>query len=274
MNEELGDAIKQALESGDASAAVVLTESGDEIVPRIVTGPDDPALESAYAGDRRYPMASFAILLLPGLEGRLAVPVRECDRRMLTELHKHNQVDTSRLVLLGVPCSQEVADTCGCDHPFTPADIAIAGSLAHPAEPSPPPESLAEDPSERLAFWLDSFSRCIKCMGCRNICPMCYCKECALDDPNLVGQGSGPPDTPIFHLIRAIDMADRCVDCGMCEAICPSEIPLRQLYRMARLVVEEAFGYQPGLDPDQVSPIKMLGGPEDLGGMEGGSRAD
>ena len=80
---------------------------------------------------------------------------------------------------------------------------------------------------------MESFSRCIKCMGCRNVCPMCFCKDCALDNLDLVGPASSPPDIPIFHLIRAVDMADRCVDCGMCEAICPAEIPLRQLYRQA-----------------------------------------
>ena len=252
-------AVRESLESGKAAAAVVLTVRDGELVPRVVKSADDPVIDTLYAGDVRYPMASFAIMLLPLLEGNLAVPVRECDRRMIVELAKHNQIEPGRLVLLGVPCSQAVADACGCDHPFTPEDIAIAAALASPAESSPLPEAVAEDADERLAFWLDSFSRCIKCMGCRNICPMCYCKECALDNPDIVGPESKPPDIPIFHLIRAVDMADRCIDCGMCEAICPAEIPLRQLYRLARQVVKDAFGYEPGVNPDEPSPIKILG---------------
>ena len=107
-------------------------------------------------------------------------------------------------------------------------------------------------------------------MGCRNVCPMCFCNDCALDNPDLVGPESKPPEIPIFHLIRAIDMADRCVDCGMCEAICPAEIPLRQLYRQARQVVKDAFGYEPGVSEEK-SPIEMLGEPTELGGMEEGS---
>jgi formate dehydrogenase subunit beta len=59
-------------------------------------------------------------------------------------------------------------------------------------------------------------------------------------------------------------MADRCVDCGMCEAICPADIPLRQLYRLARQTVKDAFGYEPGVNPDEPSPIKMLGDASDL----------
>jgi Na+-translocating ferredoxin:NAD+ oxidoreductase RnfC subunit len=58
----------------------------------------------------------------------------------------------------------------------------------------------------------------------------------------------------------------------MCEAICPAEIPLRQLYRQARAVVKDAFGYEPGVSEEK-SPIEMLGEPTKLGGMEQGSRS-
>ncbi len=273
MKEELKKAIQDTLSSGKAAAAVILTEQEDgELMPRIVSSADDAALDSIYVGDKRYPMASFAVMLLPVIEGKLAVPVRECDRRMFVELEKHAQIDSERLVLLGIPCTQEVADACGCDHPFVPNGIAIAAPLAKPAEPTPLPEALASDnPDDVLAFWMNEFSRCIKCMGCRNVCPMCYCKDCALDNPDLVGPESKPPEIPIFHIIRAIDMADRCIDCGMCEAICPAEIPLRQLYRQARQVVKDAFGYEPGIS-DEKSPIEMLGEVSGLGGMEEGFR--
>jgi formate dehydrogenase subunit beta len=268
---ELKKAISEALESGKAAAAVVLSEKDGELVPNVITRPDDRALDNLHAGDRRYPMASFAIMLLPGIEGGLAVPVRECDRRMLVELTKYNQVDADRLILLGIPCSQALADGCGCDHPFVPDDLAVALAVARPVEPSPLAEASSEDPAERLSFWMESFSKCIKCMGCRNVCPMCFCKECALDNPDLVSKAS-EPDIPIFHLIRAADMADRCVDCGMCEEICPADIPLRQLYRFATGAVREAFGYEPGVDPDDKSPLDMLGTPSSLGGMQEGFR--
>jgi formate dehydrogenase (coenzyme F420) beta subunit len=273
MKDELIKAIKEALENGKASAAVVLTEKDGLLVPRIVTKPDDPTLDSIYIGDSRYPMASFAMMILPLIEGNLALPVRECDRRMLFELQKHNQIELDRLVLLGIPCSQELADTCGCDHPFTENGISVAPAEAKPAQPSPPPEAVAEDPEERLAFWMDAFSRCIKCMGCRNVCPMCFCNDCALDNLDYVSADSKPPDIPIFHLIRAVDMADRCVDCGMCEAICPAEIPLRQLYRQVRDIVKEAYGYEAGVSEEK-SPIEMLGEPEELAGMQEGFRQE
>lgn len=274
MKETLQKAVREALDSGKAKAAVILIEKDGELTPRLVTRADDPTIDSLYAGDRRYPIASFVVMLQPVITGNITVPVRECDRRMLFELAKRNQVDLERLVLLGTPCTQEVADACGCDHPFNADDIAVAPALASPAEPLPIPEALlSEDPGDKLAFWMGEFERCIKCMGCRNICPMCFCNDCALDNLDLVSAESKPPEIPIFHLIRAVDMADRCVDCGMCEAICPAEIPLRQLYRQARQVVRDAFGYEPGVTEEK-SPVEMLGEPGELAGMEEGFRTN
>ncbi|MFH1148875.1 MAG: 4Fe-4S ferredoxin [Actinomycetota bacterium] len=270
MREELAAAIREALEDG-AAAAVFLTGEDGIASPRVARDSSDEGIERVATGDERYPMAGFVMMLSPLLEGGIAVVSRECDRRMLVELAKHNQVDTGRILFIGIPCSQELADTCGCDHPCPPDSVVAC--VASPAEEKIVEEAAAEDPAERFAFWMDSFSRCIKCMGCRNVCPMCYCKECALDNLELVGPESSPPDIPIFHLIRAVDMADHCVDCGMCEAICPAEIPLRSLYRQAREVVKEAFGYEPGVNPDEKSPIEKLGEVSDLAGMEEGFRS-
>ncbi len=274
LEDAVSKSVREALEDGKAAAAIILTIRDGELTPRLVTRADDPAIDELYAGDVRYPMTSFAVMVMPLVSGDIALPVRECDQRMIVELQKHNQIDASRLVLLGIPCSQDLADACGCDHPATPEDIAVVPAVATASELQAPEGSQAEEAGERLGFWMDAFSRCIKCMGCRNVCPMCYCKDCALDNPSIVGPDSKPPDIPIFHLVRAIDMADRCVDCGMCEEICPADIPLRQLYRQARQSVKESLGYEPGLDPDEVSPLRILGEPSQLGDMEGGFRAE
>jgi ferredoxin len=270
MREELSKAIKDALESGDAKAAVFLAGENGSVAPHVSRDASDAAIDQVSAGDARYPMAAFAVMLAPLSEGKVAVIVRECDRRMFVELAKHGQVDLDRIRFIEIPCSQELAGACGCDHPCPPESVVAC--VARPAEPKVVEEATSDDPATRLAFWMDNFSRCIKCMGCRNVCPMCYCNECALDNLKLVGPESAPPDIPIFHLIRAVDMADHCVDCGMCEAICPAEIPLRQLYRQARQVVKEAFGYEPGVNPDDRSPIEMLGEVTDLAGMQEGFR--
>ena len=121
------------------------------------------------------------------------------------------------------------------------------------------PEAVeAVEAGERLSRWLYEFNRCIKCYGCRNICPVCFCKECSLEHKELIGTGDLPPETPIFHLIRAVHMAGRCIDCGLCEEVCPVDIPLRLLYRKVNTLVQDLFDYQTGTDNEQ-SPFSIIG---------------
>jgi ferredoxin len=116
----------------------------------------------------------------------------------------------------------------------------------------------AQSDSERFDRWIYEFSKCIKCYGCRDICPVCFCKDCSLEHPDLVGTGRLPPDIPIFHLVRAVHMAGRCIDCGLCEDACPAEIPLRLLYRKVNAIVKDLFDYDTGTS-DALSPFSILG---------------
>jgi len=102
------------------------------------------------------------------------------------------------------------------------------------------------------------FSKCIKCYGCRNICPVCFCEECSLEHTELIATGEMPPEMPIFHLVRAVHMGGRCIDCGLCEDACPVDIPLRLLYRKVNATVQDEFGYETGTHADQ-SPFNLLG---------------
>ena len=111
---------------------------------------------------------------------------------------------------------------------------------------------------ERFDYWKDAFSRCIKCYGCRDVCPMCFCKECALEDDNLVATGAIPPEIPVFHLTRAIHMVGRCIDCGLCNEACPADIPLRTLYKKVADIIDDQFQYRPGYTTGK-SPLNILG---------------
>lgn len=265
MRQELAKAIKDVLESGKASAALFLVEEGDGLLPHLAKDASDARIDEVYTGDLRFPMAGFAGITVPEMDGTLAVVARECDRRMMNELAKFNHLDLERLLVLGIPCSQELADACMCDHPCP--EEAVAKSEVKPVE-AVEGAAEAEEPVSKLDYWMGHFSRCIRCYGCRNVCPLCFCKECAMEKVDLAGTELYPPDIPIFHIIRALDMADRCIDCGMCEISCPADIPLRSLYRQVCGLFKESFGYQPGLSAEEKSPLTFLGEPADFGAHE------
>ena len=48
--------------------------------------------------------------------------------------------------------------------------------------------------STRLNYIMAESSRCIKCYGCIENCPICYCVECSTKKPHLVRPGVIPPD--------------------------------------------------------------------------------
>ncbi|MGQ9704312.1 MAG: 4Fe-4S ferredoxin [Actinomycetota bacterium] len=261
---ELKGIIERKLEEG-VDAFLCLVEEEGSTIPALITGPGSPELERVTVGEARYPLGKLLIELLREYpDARFAVLVRGCDERALVELAKLEQVDLDRVELVGLACSEEEARACGCRQPF-PNRV----DLGERTEPNPSRKVIEEAESlrdpERLRFWEEHFSRCIKCYGCRNICPMCFCEDCALEDPRLVRPGVVPPDFPSFHLVRAIDMAGRCVDCGLCEEACPAGIPLRALYRRIQEVMEERFGYRPGEDRERRNPLTELGTESELG---------
>ena len=236
----------------------------DSHVPHLFGPEDIDRMAEGYPAAERYPLALTVRRLQsadPGL--RLGVVVRGCDERALIELATQGQVDLDRLILLGLACDEELAGACGCAQPY-PSEVLQGEKVERDIDLGLVEKLEGLPPDRRLDFWLSRFASCIKCFGCRNVCPLCYCKECALDSPDLVEPGELPPREPVFHLIRAVDMAGRCVDCGLCEEACPVGIPLRTLYRKVGEVVRSRFGYRPGRSADEESPLAVLGTEEDL----------
>jgi formate dehydrogenase (coenzyme F420) beta subunit len=82
----------------------------------------------------------------------------------------------------------------------------------------------------------DEFNKCIKCMGCREACPICFCNECTLETSILqcIDRGKIPPSL-LFHLERLIHMVEYCTNCGQCEDVCPMDIPLSKIWHQTSL---------------------------------------
>jgi formate dehydrogenase subunit beta len=109
--------------------------------------------------------------------------------------------------------------------------------------------------SEKLHYWMNEFKKCIKCYGCRDACPICYCDECILEAKRgFVNKGRVPPDT-MFPLTRLSHVADSCVNCGQCQDVCPMELPLSLLYSFLNRELSEIFQYIPGIDVNEKPPL-------------------
>ena len=188
----------------------------------------------------------------PGL--KIGVIARGCDERALIELAKSEQINLDLIEIIGFACDREQAQECVCFKPF-PQNLKFGTKVEGIAEEKAFQDLMATELKGRLKFWHDQLSKCIKCYGCRNACPMCFCKDCRMEQSVYTETGWLPPEFPLFQFVRFYHMADRCIECGECEKACPMDIPLRKITKYLRSKMKEIFGYQAGLDPKQKSPI-------------------
>lgn len=188
----------------------------------------------------------------PGL--KLGIVARGCDERALFELAKLSQLSLEGLEIIGVACDRKQAEECRCGRPY-PQNPRFGEKIEKAVEDPAVAEFQRLGSEERLAFWQHHLGKCMKCYGCRNACPMCFCTECQMERDLLVRHGALPPDFPLFHFVHLMHLADRCIDCGACEDACPMDIPLRLLKKTMRAEVRDLFGYEPGVDPESASPF-------------------
>jgi len=111
---------------------------------------------------------------------------------------------------------------------------------------------------EKFSYWFGQFSHCIKCYGCRDACPICYCKDCFLEaDRGFVPPGEIPPDA-MFSMVRISHVMDSCVNCGQCQDVCPMEIPLSRLIFLLSKKLTGIFKYEPGMDIGTLPPLRTV----------------
>jgi|UniRef100_A0A7C3V629 ferredoxin len=258
--EKIRDKVRKLLEDGKVAGYLGYKMVEGHPLPYLFTLDKLDELDQAIVtpGNARYPLDKLLqILAVRDPESTYAIQVRGCDERGLNELYKWGQLDPEKVVLVGIACPQEQADYCECPGPW--ASVIDYGEKCEPVLQSRRVNRIDELPlQDAFQEWLDHFSRCIKCYGCRDVCPMCFCKECSLEHPELMSTGKIPPDS-IFQLVRAIHMAGRCIDCGLCEEACPADIPLRVLYKKANILMKQLFDYETGSPTTGPSPWKFLG---------------
>jgi formate dehydrogenase subunit beta len=116
---------------------------------------------------------------------------------------------------------------------------------------------LKMDLPKRYKYWTEEFKKCIKCFGCRDACPICYCETCLLEANREFLVGGEIPPNGIFPITRLAHVADSCVGCGQCQDACPMELPLSKLFTLMNSQLNEIFDYEPGVDVEERPPTTV-----------------
>src|SRR5208337_3782485 len=217
MPKKVKDIARTILTEKQADGILGLIKGEWDIVqPHIFESPGEV---DALVIEPKWLLAKMAMAVLrSSREGySLAVVVRGCDERALTELVKRNQIEKEQLLTIGIACTEEQASACICDRPYPQKlDCGDAVAGVDPFTVESVKELLAGDGPARMEKWANILKRCIKCYGCRNSCPICVCIPCKLEDQVWVETGVIPAEVLSYHLIRAFHLSDTCVACGAC----------------------------------------------------------
>jgi len=164
-----------------------------------------------------------------------------------------------------------LADYCfGCD----PSDLKECDMVLGEAEAVVADKKLGREKvkelegmssEQRWEFWKNEFSRCIRCYGCRQVCPVCFCDRCFVEEsePQWISPLPRWQDNLIFQVVRMMHVAGRCTNCGECQRICPANIPLGALTTKVEEIVEDLFQYTAGTDKD-APPLMAAYKPEEI----------
>jgi len=211
-------------------------------------------------------------------KGRVAIITKGCDLRALAGLMGESQVRKEDIFTIGIACAGVFGSGADRTGSLSEANIArkcrecsvhlpegadlLVGTLPELSELTPIEaqemariEALPQ--AERWAFWKEHFSRCIRCMACRQVCPFCYCEQCLCDKnrPQAVESSPRPAGNLAWHLVRAMHLAGRCGGCAECERVCPMDIPLNLLNRRMAQELKELYDYEAGLVPQEKGPL-------------------
>ena len=110
---------------------------------------------------------------------------------------------------------------------------------------------------ERDNYFKLEFEKCIRCYACKEVCPVCYCKECFTEssDPKWIDTGVESTDKSMYLIIRAFHMIGRCVDCGACNRVCPKGVDLNIIMNKIAFDLKENYQFEAGINIEDKIPL-------------------
>jgi ferredoxin len=272
ISAELKKTAKDLLKDGKVRLIIAYGENAaGDIVPFFVTG--EALADKMVWNDRCYYNLTKYLTdkdVMAGQDGVTGIVVKLCDLKALKVLISERQVKRDRIKIIAIVCeglkdesgrSLKKCETCPQGSPDRESCDVIIGEKSGRSAAEDSYGDIAEidnlTATERKVFWDKYFEKCLRCYACRNICPLCYCRECVIEQHNPEWVSPAPSQTANagFHAIRAYHLAGRCVDCGECERVCPVGIPLRKINRKMAKVVWDNFNFKPGEDTESKTPI-------------------
>jgi len=263
MQEELRQTCRRLLADGSVQVVIGYGQAArdDLVAPVFITRPED--VDQLVWSDQCFAnLAKYLLRKEITALGKAAICVKGCDQRALLVLEKESQIDRSQIIVIGLACDgvghprQTKCESCDVHTPRQ-ADIVIGQPSAN--EPSATSDRryadieafLKKTPQERMAYWRAELSRCVKCYACRQVCPMCYCRQCIADKnrPVVISASATLKGNFGWHITRAFHLAGRCIGCDECTRACSAGIDLRLLNLSLAKAAEEKFGFRAGVDP-------------------------
>jgi len=182
--------VKAWLEDGTIDIFLGYKEIDHHPLPYCFTKERLDEVEDLVLSPVRYSLEKIATHMAavePGI--KIGMLARDCNSRALNVLYLWNQLNPDNVRTVNVNCCpsrlKEHGD-CSYLEPETigayKKQVGVDNNLALE-------DVEAYGETERLDRWMYEFQKCIKCYGCRNICPVCFCKECSLEHDELVRTG-------------------------------------------------------------------------------------